>query len=117
MDLELLNYWIKRIGFQVIGQGLYLGLKAYKDDWTPTYKIMLSNDSKCILDFFGFDTSVLYDELTESSVFVFLGDSKVLKPEYIEVDGFKGYAKNAKHKKYNQYLMNNFRCWNFEEFV
>jgi hypothetical protein len=67
--------------------------------------LLLSENKKDILTFFGFDTSIEYDKLTEKNTFEYLCTSTRLKPMYIQYTGFKGpYAKNKEHEKFNEYL-------------
>ena len=106
MDLELLNFWIRRLHYEVRGETLFINLSAFEKDYMYSYALELSSDSKRILDFFGFDTSIEYDKLTLSNQFEFLCSSTKLNPHYITYSGFKWlHPKNHQHSKFNQYLV------------
>lgn len=111
MDFELLNFWISKLRLHVKHTHthndpcLYLYLKAHDNDFLYSYCILLSTKKNAILEFFGFDTSVNYDELTEKNLFQFLSTSTKLHPSFIQYCGFKGpHPKNKLHGKYNEYL-------------
>ena len=107
MDLELLNFWINRLKFDYRHNQLFVLLPAYDDDIFNTYCLKLSEDTKQILDFFGFDTTIKYDKLTLNNMFEYLCTSTKLDPRYIEYCGFKGpYSKNLIHSKFDKYLKN-----------
>jgi hypothetical protein len=107
MDFELLNYWIHRLDFDIRKDKLYLQLKACSKDSLNGYIMFLSDDKNKILEFFGFDTTIEYDKLTEKNMFEYLCTSTKLSSGIIVYNGgFKGpYAKNALHKKFNNYLL------------
>lgn len=73
LDFSLLNFWTGELHLDIRHEDLnkpprlYLGLKATIKDPVYTHVILLSNDKKQILDFFGFDTSIEYDLLSEQS--------------------------------------------------
>lgn len=105
MDPELLNFWIEPLGFSFSGDKLFVHFKAYKKDPVGTYVICLTDNKKHALSFFGYDTSVEYDLLTERNLFAYLDTSTRLSPEFIRYCSFKGpYAKNKQHEKYDKYL-------------
>lgn len=87
---------------------LYLLLKAYSKDPLYSYVLPLSNNKIDILTFFGFDTSIEFDKLTEKNTFEYLCTSSILDPKHIQyTGGFKGpYAINKLHEKFNDYLKN-----------
>jgi len=88
MDLDLLNVWITNLGFEIKKDKLYLQLKAHYKDPINFYVMYLSNNKDKILEFFGFDTSIDYDHLTEKNVFEYLCTSTKLNPEFIMYTGF-----------------------------
>lgn len=115
MDFELLNFWIHSIGFNIKHDKLdepcylYLLLKADKEDIMNSYIILLSSNTESILQFFGFDTTIKYDDLTEKNLFEYLCTSSILKPCNIKYCSFKGpHPKNKLHEKFNKYLMNKY---------
>lgn len=112
MDFELLNFWIHNIGFDIRHDKvdepcyLYLSLKADKEDIMNSYIIKLSSNKDAILQFFGFDITIKYDDLTEKNLFEYLCSSSILKPSFITYCGFKGpHPKNKLHDKFNKYLV------------
>lgn len=112
MDFELLNFWINKIGFDIRHDKLnepcylYLSLKADKDDFLKSYIIELSSDKNKILQFFGFDSNINYDNLSEKNLFEYLCTSSILQPSHIRYCSFKGpHAKNKLHEKFNKYLL------------
>jgi hypothetical protein len=108
-ELDLLNFWIEKLGFLIEENNLYLCLQACNLDFGTHYKLFLCNDSRTILDFFGFDTSIDYLNLKAYNVFEFLCTTSKLEPSMIRYRGFKGpSAKNDKHAKFNDYLKHKF---------
>lgn len=111
MDFELLNFWVHHLHFDVRHERLednprlYLSLKAHNNDSLCSYVLLLSESKKDILEFFGYDTSIEYDRLTEKNVFEYLCTSSRLKPQFIQYSSFKGpRAKNKQHTEFNKYL-------------
>lgn len=111
MDFELLNFWISKLHFNIHHEPnktpkLYVNLEAYTGEPFYSYSLLLSNNKNDILKFFGFDTTIEYDKLSERNLFVYLTSSTKLKPENISYVSFKGpSAKNNKHSKFNKYLI------------
>jgi hypothetical protein len=106
MDLELINFWLRRHLLYIRNDSLYTELNAYNDDPLHSYKLFLSNDKRKILEFFGYNIEVEYDNLKEINLFEYLCTSKKLDNDYIAYCGFKGpFAKNKQHKKLNDYLV------------
>jgi hypothetical protein len=112
MDFELLNFRINKLGFDIRHDNvsetcyLYLLLQADKDDFLNSYIILLSSSKKAILEFFGFDITIQYDNLTETNMFEYLCTSSILKPCYIRYCSFKGpHPKNKLHENFNKYLL------------
>jgi hypothetical protein len=111
MDFELLNFWIHKLGFDVRHDKidetcyLYLSLKADKEDFMNSHIVQLSSNKDEVLQFFGFDVTVKYDNLTEKNLFEYLCTSSILKPSFIKYCSFKGpHPKNKLHEKFNKYL-------------
>lgn len=106
MDLELLNYWIKKMNFNIHEDTLYMSLESCDIDFCNTCKFVLSSNKNKILEFFGYDTTIDYDHLKSYNIYEFLCTSTKLLPNNIQYDGFKGpSAKNSEHVKYNKYLL------------
>lgn len=112
MDFELLNFWIRKLGFNVrhdkIDEScyLYLSLKADKEDFMNSHIVQLSSNKDEVLQFFGFDITVKYDSLSERNLFEYLCTSSILRPSYIQYSSFKGpRSKNKLHEKFNKYLL------------
>lgn len=107
MDLELLNFWINRLNFDYKNNQLFVLLPSNDNDIFNTYCLKLSEDTKQILKFFGFDVTIKYDKLTLNNMFEYLCTSTKLDPRYIEYYGFKGpHSKNLIHAKFDKYLKN-----------
>ncbi len=106
MDLSLLNLWINNLNFDIQDNKLCIHLKAYSEDICNTFILPLSKNKKDILDFFGFDTTIDYDNLKEKDMFEYLCTSHKLNPLFITYYGFKGpYAKSQIDAKFNKYLL------------
>lgn len=112
MDFELLNFWVNKLGFDIKHDKidepcrLYLSLRADKEDFMNSHIIQLSSSKDAILQFFGFDITVKYDNLTEKNLFEYLCTSSILKPCHIRYCSFKGpHPKNKLHEKLNKYLL------------
>lgn len=110
MDFKLLNYWVSDLNYDVRHDRaddkprLYLSLKAHDcDDDMRSYVMLLSDDKNKILEFFGFDTTIEYDKLSEKDLFVFLDNSSKLDPAFIRFDGFKD-GKGGVAGKFNKFL-------------
>jgi len=109
MDFELLNFWITKIKFNITDNVLYILLESCDIDIFNSCKFELSSDKKKILDFFGFDSTIDYDNLKPYNIYEYLCTSSVLLPQYITYCGFKGpHAKNTNHSKFNEYLLKRF---------
>lgn len=116
MDLELLNFWINNLGLSISNDSLFVHLKAYSNDPLKAHIIKLSEKKQDILAYFGFDTSIEYEKLTEKNLFVYLSSSSKLKPEFIHYYGFKGSSpKNAQHSRYNKYLLEEFSTPKYDD--
>lgn len=99
MDLELLNYLVVKFEFVVSGDELSLVLPACDEDKSNKCMFPLSNNADKILAFFGYDTSVKLNHLTERSLFNYLASSKKLT--YVE--NIKP-AKNAQHQRFAKFI-------------
>ena len=106
LPLNLLNFWIEKLNFDIRNDTLFVHLKAYTNDMSRSYIIPLSNDRARILEFFGFDISRDYDYMKQYNQFEFLCSSEKLDPRYISYFSFKGPApKNKLETKFHSYLV------------
>lgn len=99
MDLELLNYLITKLEFSINGNTLNTHFPACDEDSKNVTTFPLSNDTNKILSFFGYDTSVKTNHLTEKSLFTYLASNKKLT----FIENIKP-AKNAQHQRFAKYL-------------
>lgn len=111
LDLELLNFWIKKYGLYIEENTLFIRLSLNKSH-KIIHTIKVSDDKHSILDFFGYDTRIEYDELTQKNTFVFLSTSSKLNTDFIDYykthfkGGHEGYhPKNKQQREYNEYLL------------
>lgn len=105
MDITLLNYYIKKLSFNIENYHLILELEPYEKGIVNKYQIKLTCNKNKILDFFGLDNTVEYDKLNERNLWIYLTSSKILNERHIRFDGFKGpYPKNKYHARFNEYL-------------
>lgn len=108
MDIDLLNYYIRKIGFKIENSSLTLELEPSSYPLGYQYQIALSDNKKEILHFFGYDVTVNYDHLTEKNLFVYLSSSKSFNERHIRYDSFKVQSpKNSQHRKFNDFLVKN----------
>lgn len=106
MDISLLNYYIKKLGFNIKNSDLILELEPYENGIVNKYQINLTCNKDKILDFFGLDNTVEYDKLNERNLWIYLISSKKLNEKHIKFDGFKGpHPKNKYHARFNEYLV------------
>lgn len=117
MDVELLNFWVNNLRFHIEHDNtnkepsLYLSLKVHKYDIIDSHVILLSNNKNAILEFFGYDTSINFDKLTERNMFEYLCTSKKLHPCFIKYCNFKTrHPKNKLHSKFDEYLKKRYHC-------
>lgn len=109
-ELDLINFWIERLNFQIKDDKLFLRLKACNIDIMRSHLLLLSDNVNDILDFFGFDISIDYMHLKPYNIYEFMSTTVKLYPEYISYYGFKGpHPKNQNHVKFNDYLKQKFR--------
>lgn len=104
MDIELLNFWIDKLGFYIDNGTLNILLHV---PFFGKYVISLSNNKREILNFFGFNVdNIEYDSLSERDTFEYLSTSTKLCHNDIQLCSLvKGPSpKNKQHAKYNEYL-------------
>ncbi len=106
LDISLLNQWINRLNFDIRDDRLFINLKAFTEDIGNTFILPLTDNKKDILDFFGFDTTIDYDNLKEKDMFEYLCTSNKLNPLFITYYGFKGPSPRTKlESKFNDFLL------------
>lgn len=99
MDLELLNYFITKLDFIIVGSELRVNLPACDEDQDKKCVFTLSSNCEQILAFFGYDTTVKLNHLTERAFFNYLvSNGKFKHIQYIKP------AKNAQHQRFAKFL-------------
>lgn len=101
MNIELLNIWINDLGFYIKDDTLYLKLKV---PLFRRYSLQLSLNKNDILDFFGFDATFEYDNMTERNQFEYLCTSTKLLPSDICHYTFKDFPNSKQHARFDEYL-------------
>lgn len=116
MDFELLNFWIRSLRFNIVHKDITLepclciSLKAHKHDMLYSHSIPLSRNKNAILEFFGYDTSVKYENLTEKNLFEYLCTTNKFQHSLVKYCSFKGpHAKNKQHERFDRYLREKFK--------
>ena len=107
LDIDLLNFWIEKLDLFIYEDALYAKLYA---PFFGKYHFFLSNDKKEILDFFGYDITCEYDNMTEKNMFEYLCTSTKLSHNDIKLSHpLKGDCLKTKtHVKFNTYLQNKY---------
>ena len=110
MDISLLNYYIERIGFIIDDGKLFFVSKGNDRDFSNSYRIFLTSDSRDMLKFFGYDVTIPYDKLSERDLWSYLTSSTMLTQTHLSLtNDFKGpRAKNKYHKRFSDFLRKQF---------
>lgn len=108
MDLELLNCWLRRYNMDISNNMLFVNLKECKTDICHSYALKLSENTKEILDYLGFDAKINYDALSLKNQYEYLCSSTKLCPNYIVYKGFKDSFRKKEHQHYEKYLRTKF---------
>lgn len=115
MDLELLNCWLQRYNMDICNNTLFMNLKECNTDVCHSYALKLSENTKEILDYLGFDAKVNYDALTLKNQYEYLCTSTKLCPNHIVYKGFKDTFKKKEHQHYEKYLKTKYNNLQREE--